>query len=419
MEQESPDRVFRQTALLTDSTSRAAAVREPPGWTGWRGPDRDGIVGWLPESLPAEPRIVWRFPTTGDGLAGIAATDELVIVADRDVNDTRDVWRCLDAELGLELWQVRYDALGELDYGNSPRATPLIHGDHVYLHGAFGHLLCVELGTGDVLWERDLPAEFVGRIPTWGCSASPLIVDGKLLVNPGGPQAFLAALDPLTGKTIWRTAGREAAYASFIVAEFGGVRQLIGYDRTTLGGWSARTGERLWEIQPEVGGDFNVPTPVIVSRDRGPARLLVSTENNGTRLYEFDADGRIKPQPVARHDDLAPDTSTPVAIGDRVYGVWNRLYCLDAAALEEHWSARDRSFWDYASLIAGAGRVLITTTKGELYLVADDADGYRLIGRLPLIADGSEVRSHPALVGTRLFVRSTTGVVCVELGEAA
>ena len=234
-------------------------MRENGPWLSWRGPGRDAIVPWLPETLPEEPNVIWRFPTTGDGLAGIAATSELVIIADRDVTETQDIWRCLDAELGLELWNVSYVAEGGLDYGNSPRATPLIHGDYVYLQGAFGHLLCVELGTGEIAWQRDLPAEFNGEIPIWGHSASPLIVDDMLIVNPAGPEAFLAALDPDDGSIIWTTPGGETAYASFIVAEFGGVRQLVGYDKTTLGGWGVAGGERLWRLTPEIGGDFNVP----------------------------------------------------------------------------------------------------------------------------------------------------------------
>jgi outer membrane protein assembly factor BamB len=392
---------------------RGAALRVNGPWTGWRGPHRDALVNWLPASLPEQPNVIWRFPTSGDGLAGVAATPELVIIADRDVGETQDIWRCLDAELGLELWNVHYDAAGDLDYGNSPRATPLIQGDYVYLQGAFGHLLCVELGTGEIAWQRDLTAEFNGTIPNWGYAASPLIVDDMLIVNPAGPEAFLVALDPGDGSVIWKTPGGETAYASFVVAEFGGVRQLVGYDKTTLGGWSVADGRRLWQLAPEIRGDFNVPTPMVLGN-----RLLVATENNGTRLYAFDDAGVIKPRPLGRHTDLGPDSSTPVVTGGHVYGVWNRLYCLDASTLEEHWSARDRTFWDYASLITGDEAVLITTTKGELYLVADDPDEYRLLAKMPAITDGSEVHSHPALVGTRLFIRSATGALCVELRGA-
>lgn len=387
------------------------AGNPPPAWSGWRGPNRDGRVAWLPESLAEQPVVLWQFPTTGDGLAGVAATHELVIIADRDPSDSNDIFRCLDAEAGLELWTLEYPAAGELDYGNSPRATPLIHEGLAYLLGAMGHLHAVDVVTGEVVWKKDLLAEYGGAIPTWGMTSSPLIVDGQLIVTTGSKSAMLAGLDPRTGKTLWTTPGREPGYASFVIARLGGRTQLIGYDKVSLGGWDPKTGKRLWELVPPWTDDFNVPTPIIVGE-----RLLVTTENNGTRLYRFDDGGRIVPEPVASNEDLAPDTSTPVVVSGRVFGVWGDLYCLDTeASLKNCWTGNDEAFHNYASLLASPERVLITTTGGELLLVDAHADSFKRRGRQRIFTDGSEVHSHPALVGTRLFVRSATTLVCVEL----
>jgi len=367
----------------------------------------------LPDILPAEGAVVWSRRLTGDGLAGLVATADYVIVADRDLTDSEDIWRCLDAETGNERWFLTYPAAGQLDYGNSPRAAPLIWEGLVFLEGAFGHLHCVDADLGSVYWEKDLLAEFGAELPTWGYSGSPLIVDERLIINPGGPQAFLAALDPLTGETIWKSPGRQAAYASLITATLGGRRQLIGYDKTTLGGWSVEDGTRLWELAPPQPSDFNVPTPIAVGD-----HLLVSTENNGTRLYEFQDDGTINPEPAAVHRRLAPDTSTPVVTGDRVFGVWKNLYCLATAnPLAEEWISRERAFRDYASLIAAPGRVLITTTAGELILLDAAATEFAPLGRLQVVDDESEVHSHPAIVGTRLYLRSATRIYAVDLAE--
>jgi outer membrane protein assembly factor BamB len=133
------------------------------------------------------------------------------------------------------------------------------------------------------------------------------------------------------------------------------VRQVIGYDATTLGGWDVETGRRLWTLVPEEQGDFNVPTPVY-----GDGKLLVTTENNGTRLYAFDATGRIVPEPRARNDALAPDTQTPVVLGGRAFGCCGKLFCLDLArGLKTVWEAEGRWFQDYGALLAGNGRLLL------------------------------------------------------------
>ena len=83
--------------------------------------------------------------------------------------------------------------------------------------------------------------------------------------------------------------------------------QVIGHDAVSLGGWEPVTGKRLWTLLPEKPNDFNVPTPIALDD-----KLLVSTENNGTRLYEFDDNGLLKPKPVAVNRKLAPDTHTPI-----------------------------------------------------------------------------------------------------------
>src|SRR6185369_473196 len=101
-------------------------------------------------------------------------------------------------------------------------------------------------------------------LPMWGMCSTPLIVDDLLIVNPGSANASLAALDGATGATRWVTPGLHAAYSAFICAEPGGRRQIVGYDRHSLGGWDVKTGKRLWKVVPPTEGDFNVPTPVAV-----------------------------------------------------------------------------------------------------------------------------------------------------------
>jgi outer membrane protein assembly factor BamB len=356
---------------------------------------------------------------TSPALAGIAATRKYVIVADRGETDQTDLWRCVHADSGRLLWKLEYRASGRLEYGNSPRATPLIHMGNVYLLGAFGDLHCVRLSDGNVLWKRNIVLDFWAKQLVWGVCNSPLILDDKLFVCPGGSKASVAALDPATGKTIWQTPGRPAAYASFIAGTFGGRRQLVGYDSTTLGGWDIATGKRLWELVPEEEGDFNTPTPIGVD-----GRLVVSSEQNGTRLYDFAEDGTIKPEFLGQDYGLAPDTSTPVAVGGKVYGCWaGELFCLslggagDCEPLEAVWIAEDRAFRDHVSLFASRDRLLIASCPGELLLVDTAADDYELIGRLSMFGSDCELMSHPALVGTRLYARDGTQLLCLELGQ--
>ena len=382
-----------------------------PDWPDWRGPGRDGHVPRLPPRLAKKAKFIWKKAAMTGGLAGLSVSGERLILAERDFAEEHDVYRCLNAGNGELLWRVEFPAHGKLDYGQSPRATPVIHESKAYLLGAFGELRCVNVTNGKLIWKRQLPREFKAELPTWGMCSSPLVVDDLLIVNPGATNASLVALDCVTGRTRWATAGNPAAYSAFVWGEFGGRQQIVGYDQNSLGGWDVKTGERLWQLVPPTEGDFNVPTPISVNDG-----IIVATENNGTRFYRFDAAGRIIPKPAGECAELSPDTTTPVVSRGRVFGAHLGLHCLDLQnGLKRVWHRDDDTLGDYATFIADDERVLMITLGGELILLDARADECAVISRLRVFEDDVEVYSHPALVGTRLYVRGGSSVACVDL----
>ena len=393
------------------------------GWSGWRGPERTGLAGWLPDQLPKNPTIFWSRPLTRSGLGGIAATRTHVVFGDRDDADEQDVFRCFDADTGDVIWEVEYDAPGDLDYGNSPRATPLIHNGRVILLGALGDLRCVKLATGETIWKRHLVRDFAvpkAALSAWGYCYSPLITDDRLVVSPGAPDAAVVALDPVTGVELWRTPGRPAGYGSFVAAWFGGRRQVIGFDADSLGGWEVSTGRRIWEWRPPVGGGFNVPTPVLLPGK--PARVLISNETDGTLLFMINRDGSLPTEPSASSGDLSAEMATPVVIGRHVIGIQDRLVALDAGdALRTQTTLEEPSLATYAAVIAGPEKFLTIGNGGRLALY-DIADvGCRLNSMTTVLPARQEsdarcpVYSHPAIVGTRLYIRGSNDLVCVDL----
>jgi hypothetical protein len=164
-----------------------------------------------------------------------------------------------------------------------------------------------------------------------------------------------------------------------------------------------------------VDGDFNVPTPVVVD-----GRLLVCTENNGSRLFGFDDGGRIVAKPQAVNSELAPQTSTPVVVGSRIFCVSQRLYCLDAArGMKTLWIGEDAALGDFSPLLAAGERLLAIGRGGELLLVDATADELRILSRLQFASGpaerGVEHLTFPAIVGSRLYVRLEREVICLEL----
>lgn len=407
------------TQQPADEAKKSADVRSPTtrAWPGWLGPERNGRVEWLPDSLPATLDIVWSRPFLRPGMGGLAATDRHVFVGDRDAANRADVFRCLDAASGEERWSITQPAMGQLDYDNLPRATPLLYQDKVLFFGAFGDLVCAEIETGRVVWRTNVRLKFLAldKLP-WGTCSSPLLVDDMVIVNPGAPRASIAALDAATGDVRWQTPGEPQGYGSLIAATLGGVRQIVGHTQSTLCGWNAETGKILWSVTPRTGGDFNVPTPIVIGD-----QLLVATENNGGRLYRFREDGAIDPEHVAVNTKLNPQMSTPIAVGQRVFCVNRRFDCFDAADdLKTVWTSRDRVFCEFGAAIATDSRVLVQGRGGELVLIDVSGTEPAIVSRSLLTADktaaAAELLTFPALVGSRLFLRNETAVMCIELG---
>jgi outer membrane protein assembly factor BamB len=401
--------------LNTRPPTRECPPEPPTGppWTDWRGPDRAAISPDVPDHLPSRVSLLWRRGLTGPGLSGVAATHAHVIIADKSQQNDQDIWQCLNADTGKEIWTIAYGTPKKMEFTNAPRAAPVIHGDLVYLLGAFGDLHCVNLRDRQILWRRNIVTDFGAKLPAWGMSSTPLVVDDKLIVSPGAEDASLAALDLHTGEVLWKTPGEPAAYASLILGTFGGIRQIVGYDATSLGGWDPNTGQRLWELLPPEKGDFNVTTPVNVN-----GQILLSTKKNGTRLHAFGSDGRILSAPTAWNPNLKPDTSTPVVVNGLAFGCSEGLFCLDLTNdLKTLYAANeDAAFKNHVSFIAGKDHVLALSVEGELVLLRASPTGFTPVSRLRLFKD-VEVWSHPALVGDRLYVRSMTEVCCILLSD--
>lgn len=406
--------MIRNTVLVASCVAASMMAWTAAGadWPQWLGPERNGISSEVPQKLP-EKKVLWRRPMSGESHGGIAVAAGFVVVP--DLGEGKEIIRCFGAEKGEAVWSHSYPAAGKIEFGSSMRATPLTNAGKVFTLGAGGELTCLELATANedktakVVWRMNIAETYKATRPSWGYAASPLIADGLLIVAPGAADAALVALDPATGKEKWKTAGGIAAYASFVVGKLGGVTQMVGYDKESLGGWDLKTGRRLWSVKPENDGDFNVGTPVVVGE-----RLLVSTENNGTRLFHFGKDGVADPKPVAKSDDLSLDMGTPVLWKGRIYATYGGLYCINADDdMKTAWSDEKKDgFSAYSACIVGNDRLMVFGESGALCLVDISGKEGQLLDKMTLC---EKTWSHPALADGRLYIRDAKWLYAYEM----
>jgi hypothetical protein len=171
--------------------SGAAAESKSPAaltyWTEFRGPGHIGIyteteilTDWPAGKLP----LLWKRPV-GGGYASVVAADGTIFTIEQ--RREKEVVAAYDLESGREKWIHGWDAeFRETLGGDGPRATPLWHEGRLYALGATGEFRCLDAGSGKRIWSRNILSDNGAENLQWGMAASPLIVDDKVIVLPGG-----------------------------------------------------------------------------------------------------------------------------------------------------------------------------------------------------------------------------------------
>ena len=135
--------------------ARDAATQD---WPAFLGPTHNAISTETKLSRKLPPPLVWAL-TKGTGYASPAiAGQRLVFLHRLGRLGNEEIVECLHAETGATNWQFRYPTSFEDRYGynNGPRASPVIEAGAVYTVGAQAQLHCLDLGTGKLIWKREL-----------------------------------------------------------------------------------------------------------------------------------------------------------------------------------------------------------------------------------------------------------------------
>ncbi|MEQ8790927.1 MAG: PQQ-binding-like beta-propeller repeat protein [Pirellulaceae bacterium] len=287
--------------------------------------------------------------------------------------------------------------------GDGPRGTPTIDGDKLYAIGGNGDLTCLDAATGKTLWYKSLVRDFGGGRPGWGYCESPLIVGDVLIATPGGKQGTVAALDKQTGNVLWQSGGTSqgAHYSSAVVAEIGGVPQVVQFARSSCFGVSLESGELLWEYEGANNGTANVATPIV----DGDYVFASSSYGTGGGLAKITtAGGKQSAEEVYFENRMANHHGGIVKVGDYMYGFGNGgLICMNYLTGEIAWKARSVS---KGSLVVADGMLYLLGEKHEMALAEATPEEYREHGRFSIESFGRPSWAHPVVAGGRLYIRN-------------
>ena len=225
----------------------ARGMAQVPGeWPQWRGPNRDGISSdsGLLKQWPSEgPPLVWKINGAGQGYSSLSISQGRIFT--QGARGDREFVIAFDVVTGKFLWETTYGGRFRNNRGDGPRGTPTVDGDRLYALGANGDLSCLEVTTGRKAWSINLLKKYGTSNITWGISESPLVLGDRVLVNAGGLNSSIVALNKKDGSLIWKSQSDEAGYSSAAALEFGGVTQAIFFTGIRALGINVRNGRIL------------------------------------------------------------------------------------------------------------------------------------------------------------------------------
>jgi outer membrane protein assembly factor BamB len=380
-------------------------------WTDFRGPHRDGRYDqtpvrseWPASGLP----LVWRQPVGGGYASFVVANGRAFTIEQRRHQEAATAY---DLATGRELWAHGWD--GEFQEslgGDGPRATPTWDDGRVYALGALGELRCLDAATGKKIWSRNILADNHAENLPWGMAASPLIVDEKVIVLPGGTSgASIAAYNKLSGERVWKALDDRQAYTSPMLVTLAGKRQILVVSASRVMGVTVENGSVLWEYPWKTEYDINSAQPILLPGNRV---FISAGYGHGSAVIEIAAAGdKFQAKEIWMNNRMKNKFSSSVLFEGNIYGFDEAIFgCINASTGELKWKG---GRYGYGQVALAGGNLIVTTEDGEVALVKPTPDRHQELRRFQAVS--GKTWNNPAISDGLLLVRNETEMACFRI----
>ena len=354
-------------------------------WPEFRGPGGKGVYAGKPvvTEWGVEKNVTWKTPLPGVGWSSpIAVGGKLymttaVPVPAGDRSDYSLRTMCVDQAKGGIVWDtevfVRKDgcrpAAAQEEQPRQPDAG-------VGRQAAVGPLR--PHGHGPVWTSTAKSSGRPRNSPTTRCTATATRRSWSMTSSSSAATArdvtYLAALDQTTGKVRWKTdrntsASLKFSFATCLLVEHAGKRVIVSPAANFCLGYDPKTGAELWRLKyPQPG--WSLIAPPVYSH----GLVIFSTGYMNQHLLAFKPEGTgdITGNIVWDVKRNAPNTPTPIVVGDEVYMLSDSgfLTCLDVKTGTVHYAERLAGKAYSASPIVAAGNLYFTSEDGVGQVIA-------------------------------------------------
>jgi len=412
-------------------------------WPHWRGPEFNGgsLETGLPVTFSPTNNVKWAAELPGPSAATPIISGNRVFLSSTDLRTKTLLALALDRKTGQELWRREISpGFARDNRSNLASPSPVTDGQQVFFLYGNGDLAAFDF-TGKSNWTLNLEKRYGPLTYQWTYGASPTLFDGRLFIqvlrrdvpvngrgrSDGPNESFLLALNPVTGRELWRQvrpsdarAESQEAYSTPIPVAVDGVPQMLVVGADCITGHGIANGEELWRWGTwnlsRNGNSRLIPSPV----SDGKVALALTPRGVGTTAIKLGGHGLLNTEAVAwqvADREIGSDVSTPAYYDGRFYLINSdkRLIArLDPATGKADWVGQleSRSKIE-SSPTAADGKLYFQSHSGEVFVVGT-GDTFEILHRVDMGDAGDrDTRASIGVSGGELFIRTAAKLYCV------
>ncbi len=378
----------------------------------WRGPQRNGIYpdqGLLKEWPEGGPELILKKEGLGKGFSTPVMHGEMIYIS--GLREDMDVLTKLDLNGEIQ-WETAYGERWEASFSDT-RCTPTIEGDRIYITSGMGTVVCMDTGTGSIIWEKNTHDMFEGEFHRWGMVESQLVTENAVISSPIGSRSAVVALDKNDGSVIWQTepvSGDGArSYTSPLLITHQGRELILVVSSAEMIAVEPETGKLAWTydlVTGFTGRDDRIMTNTPLF-DNGEI-FITNGYNDEAAMFSLPPDAG-KPSLKYKNDVLDTHIGGVVLVDGYIYGSnWinngnGNWVCLDwesgEVMYEEEWNNK-------GSIIFADGLLYIYEEKrGHVGLVEPTPEGFRVISSFRIEDGSGPYWAHPSIYDRKLLLR--------------